>query len=204
MKSELAQRLLEICTKNVDLSDDPDGHWNNNQFNPKNLTEEQLQQVEEELIKHYEFERIVWMKLPADLDENGEPVIAKSRKITSPETDVKHTGQVGYVYSLVFLPMMYDYEALHTPVKGGCVLAPITYNPTSLLPKRSITIEWSPEFPQDIDKPQTWEDQKKVLHDKLEAVLENPEEYKPKGYRGCLIRYGLSKQYMGYKSISHE
>jgi len=194
MKSELAQRLLEICTKDVDdLSNDPLGHWNKSEFNPKNLTKEQVLQVEEELIKHCEFERIVWMQLPADLDENGEPVIAKSRKITSRETDVTHPGKVGYVYSLVFLPMMYDYEALHTPVKDGCVLAPITYNPTSLLPKRSITIEWSPEFPQDIDNPQTWEDQKKVLHDKLEAVLENPEEYKPNGYRGCLIRYGLSK-----------
>jgi len=96
MKSELAQRLLEICTKDVDkLSNDPLGHFSDNEFNPKNLTKEQVLQVEEELIKHYEFERIVWIQLPADLDENGEPVIAKSRKITSRETPRKGRMRVG-------------------------------------------------------------------------------------------------------------
>jgi hypothetical protein len=62
------------------------------------------------------------------------------------------------------------------------------YNPISFLPKRSITIEWSPEFPQDIDNPVTWEDQKKMLHDKLETILENPDLFLPEEYRGCLVR----------------
>jgi hypothetical protein len=101
-----------------------------------------------------------------------------------------HKGEVGYVYTLSFTPKMYDPMEMHQPVKDGCVFAPTVYNPQTFEPTRSITLTWSPEFPQDINAPtRTYEDDKQMIRDMLEKVLENPEEYKPKGYIGCLIRY---------------
>ena len=57
-------------------------------------------------------------------------------------------------------------------------------------PKQSITLTWSPDFHQDINAPaRPYEYDKQMIRDMLEKVLDSPEEYKPAGYTGCLIRY---------------
>lgn len=85
---------------------------------------------------------------------------------------------------------MYEPGELYQPVKDGCVFAPIVYNPETFEPKQSITLTWSPEFPQDINAPKrTYEDDKQMIREMLEKVLDNPEEYRPIGYIGCLVRY---------------
>ena len=185
MKSELAEKLMSICSPDKELSND---HNPDNVFGIENLTEEQRSQVEAELIKHFDFERIVWMDLPAGLAENGEAIVAKTVKISDTENP-KHTGKVGYIYKVLFTPLVYDPNSLHQPIKDGCVITPVIYDPATFQPKRSVTIEWSPDFPQDINNPVTWEDQKKMLHDKLETILENPDLFLPTGYRGCLVRF---------------
>jgi hypothetical protein len=81
---------------------------------------------------------------------------------------------------------------MYKPVKDGCVFAPITFNPETFEPKQSITLTWSPEFPQDIDAPKrTYEDDKQMIRNMLEKVLDNPEEYRPMGYTGCTLRYAV-------------
>ena len=186
MKSELAEKLMSICSPNASLENN---HSLDNTFGIDNLTEEQIQQIEEELIKHFEFSRIVWMDLPAGLTEEGKPIVAKSIIIHDIENP-KHTGQIGYIYKVLFTPIMYDPMEIYTPVKDGCVFAPIIYNPETFYPKRSITISWSPDFPQDIDvPPRTFEDDKQMIRDLLEKVLTNPEEYKPEGFRRCMVRF---------------
>ena len=186
MKSVLAEKLLSICLVDGELPDSYDIVAST--FGIDTLTEEQRTQVEEELMKHFEFSEIVWMKLPAELGEDGERILASTRKITN-SADPKYPGKVGHVYNMTFTPIMYDPADLHTPIKDGGVIAPLLIDPLAMLPKRSVTIEWLPEFPQDIDNPQTWEDQKKIVRDKLEAILENPHEYTPQGHRGCLLRF---------------
>ena len=176
---------MSICSPDKDLSND-----HNPAFGIDNLTDEQRTQVEEELIKHFGFERIVWMDLPAGLTEDGKAIVAKSIKIHDTDNP-KYAGKVGYLYTVWFTPKMYNTEEIYQPVKDGCVLSPVIYNPTTFLPKRSITIEWCPEFPVDLENPMTWEDEKKMIHDKLEMVLENAEDYIPAGYRGGILRFAV-------------
>jgi len=186
MKTILAEKLMSICAPNAPLENN---HSLDNTFGIDNLTEEQRTQVEAELIKHFDFEKIVWMELPAGLTEDKTTlIVAKTYKIT--DNDPKHTGKVGYVYKVLFTSKMYDPKELHEPVKDGCVFAPTTYNPKTFEPKQSITISWSPEFPQNIDAPQrTYEDDKQMIRDMLEKVLNNPEEYIPEGFRACIVRF---------------
>ena len=188
MKSELTEKLMSICSPNAPLQNN---HSLDNIFGIHNLTEEQRIQVEKELIKHFEFEKIVWMELPSGLTEDKTtPIAAKTYKITN--DDPKHSGKVGYVYQVLFTPKIYDPKELHEPVKDGCVFAPIIYNPETFTPKQSITITWSPEFPQDLNAPQrTYEDDKQMIRDMLEKVLANPEEYRPEGFRAGIVRLAV-------------
>ena len=178
MKSNLIEKLLSICGNSMEG------------FSINNSTEEQRVQVEVELIKHFEFDKIVWMDLPTGLTEDKKTVISvKSLKISDSDNPTyKH--KVGYVYTVVFTPKLYHPGDMYKPVKDGCVFAPTTYNPETFEPKQSITISWSPDFPQDIDAPvRTLEDDKQMIRNMLEKVLDTPEEYRPKGHIGCLIRF---------------
>ena len=178
MRSNLTEKLLSICGNSMEV------------FSINNSTEKQRVQVEEELIKHFEFDKIVWMDLSTGLTEDGKtPIVAKSLKISDLDNPTyKH--KVGYVYTISFTPKMYEPGEMYKPVKDGCVFAPTTYNPETFEPKQSITISWSPDFPQDIDTPaRTLEDDKQMIRDMLEKVLNTPEEYRPLGHVVCLVRF---------------
>jgi hypothetical protein len=186
MKSNITEKLLSICGS-VDKT-----YGCNDNESITQLTEQQRVQVEAELVKHFEFDKIVWMQFPAGLTEDKTtPIVAKSIKISdSVYPTYKH--KVGYVYTISFTPKMYEPGELYQPVKDGCVFAPTVYNPETFEPHQSITLTWSPEFPQDINAPQrTNEDDKQMIRDMLEKVLDNPEEYRPKGHIGCLVRYAV-------------
>jgi len=177
MKSKLAEKLLSICGNSNEV------------FGIRNLTDEQRTQIETELINHFEFDKIVWMKLHVDLTEDKEtPIVAKSIKISDLENP-KYTDKVGYIYTISFTPTIYDAMEIYKPVKDGCVFGPIVYNPETFEPTQSITLTWSPEFAQEFPSPTNEEVMKQSLRDKLEKVLNNPEEYKPEGYVGCIVRY---------------
>ena len=181
MKSNLAEKLLSICGSA------------NKTYGYNDLTEEQRIQIESELIKHFEFDKIIWMERPAGLTEDKTtPIVAKSIKISDSDNPTyKH--KVGYVYTIFFTPKMYESGELYQPVKDGCVFAPTTYDPQTFEPKQSITISWSPDFPQDIDAPvRTYEDDKQMIRNMLEKVLDNPEEYEPKGHIGCAVRFAIA------------
>ena len=178
MKSNLTEKLLSICGNSMEG------------FSINNSTEEQRVQVEVELIKHFEFDKIVWMDLPTGLTEDKKTVISvKSLKISDSDNPTyKH--KVGYVYTVNFTPKMYEPGEMYKPVKDGCVFGPIVYNPETFEPKQSITLTWSPDFPQDINAPvRTYEDDKQMIRNMLEKVLDNPEEYRPKGHIGGMIRF---------------
>ena len=186
MKTELAEKLMSICAPNAPLENN---HSLDNTFGIDNLTEEQRIQVEAELIKHFDFERIVWMDLPSGLTEDKSKAISVSTYKIS-DNDPKHSGKIGYVYKVLFTPKMYGPIEIYKPVKDGCVFAPVIYDPLTFQPTQSITLTWSPEFPQDINAPErTYEDDKQMIRDMLEKVLANPEEYRPEGFRACMVRF---------------
>tara|TARA_B110000503_G_scaffold87451_1_gene132841 strand:- start:751 stop:1314 length:564 start_codon:yes stop_codon:yes gene_type:complete len=186
MKSNLTEKLLTICGS-------ADKTYGCNDIESiTQLTEEQRIQVEAELIKHFEFDKIVWMELPSGLTEDGEKAISVKSTIISDSDNSTYKHKVGYVYNVSFTPKMYEPGEMYKPVKDGCVFSPTVYNPETFEPKQSITLTWSPEFPQDLDAPQrTYEDDKQMIRSMLEKVLDNPEEYRPKGHTGCLVRYAV-------------
>jgi hypothetical protein len=183
MKSNLTEKLLSICG---------DASKTYGCFDSTviiKLTEEQRIRIEAELIEHLGFDKIVWMDLPAGLSEGGAKAIAvKTTRILDQETP-PHKGQVGYVHTIIFTPKMYDPMEMYQPVKDGCVFAPTTYNAKTFEPTQSITLTWSPGFAQDFPTNNNEEMMKQSLRERLEKVLENPEEYKPNGFIGCLLRY---------------
>ena len=182
MKSNLTKKLASICGS----SDKIYGSTGSDNHAITQLTEEQRIQVEAELIKHFEFDKIVWMDLPTGLTEDKTTAISVKGITISDSDNPTYKHKVGYVYTISFTPKMYDPMEMYKPVKDGCVFGPTVYNPETFEPKQSITLTWSPEFPQVIG---TYQDDKQMIRDMLEKVLENPEEYKPKGHVGCLVRF---------------
>lgn len=180
MESNLTKKLLSIC------GDTHKTYGCNDNEGITRLTEEQRIQVEAELIKHFEFDKIVWMETHSGFTEDKTTrVVTRTIKISDSDNPTyKH--KVGYVYTVSFTPKMYGSDEIYKPVKDGCVFGPILYNPETFEPFQSITLTWSPEFTQDIE---AYEDDKQMVRDMLEKVLENPEEYKPKGHVGCLVRF---------------
>jgi hypothetical protein len=131
------------------------------------------------------------MDLPAGLTEDGErAIVMKTHKMSDVE-EPPYMGKVGYVYTIMFTPKMYDPMEIYKPVKDGCVFGPIVYNPETLEPTQSITLTWSPEFAQDFPTNNNEEMMKQSLRERLEKVLDNPEEYRPSGFIGCLLRYAV-------------
>ena len=175
-----------------------EGEVENVYFGKDNLTSEQVTQVEDLLKEHFGFSRIEWMELPAGIVTNslGEEVavVAKTKLIADTATD-DYKDRTCFFYQIVYSPVIYDPSTITIPVKDGMVISPLLYNPTTFEPSRKITIEWKPEdlFHKKGIQPITWDDEKTYLREKLEALLANPEEYKPKGRRGLMLRFALDK-----------
>jgi hypothetical protein len=159
-------------------------------YNVVALTDEQSQQVEQLVIDHFKVKKVLWMEIPAGMTEDGkEAIVAKTIKLDDEENPT-YEGKTAYVYQILFSPKMYDPKTVHSPVKDGCTFGPLLYNPENFEPSRSITITFSPTYPQDIDSKEDQDEvMKQSLHDKLEKVLANPEEYMHEGFRACMLRF---------------
>ena len=192
MENQITKRMMDIVGPVTDerhafgkYKQEP----NPGGYNVVALTDEQMQQVEQLVIDHYKVKKVLWMEIPSGLTEDGEQaIVAQTHKLL--DTDILYEGKTAYVYQILFTPKMYDPKTIHQPVKDGCTFGPLLYNPETFEPSRSITITFSPTFPQDIDSKEDQEQvMKQFLHDKLDKVLTNPEEYIPEAFRGCMLRF---------------
>jgi hypothetical protein len=192
MENQITKRMMDIVGPVTDerhafgkYKQEP----NPGGYNVVALTDEQIQQVEQLVIDHYKVKKVLWMEIPSGLTEDGEQaIVAQTHKLL--DTDILYEGKTAYVYQILFTPKMYDLKTIHQPVKDGCTFGPLLYNPETFEPSRSITITFSPTFPQDIDSKEDQEQvMKQFLHDKLDKVLTNPEEYMPEAFRGCMLRF---------------
>jgi hypothetical protein len=149
-------------------------------------------ELAEQLLKdHFKFKEVDWIDLPTTTTKIGKPIAALMHKL-SDEESTKYEGKTGYVYQITFTPKMYDPKTVHTPVKDGCTFGPLLYNPETFEPSRSITLTFNPTFPQDINSKEDQDEiMKQSLRDKLEKVLENPNEYMPEAFRGCMVRMAV-------------
>ena len=152
----------------------------------------QKELVEELLKNHFKFKQVDWMELPTGLDKNGNPIVAKTIKLDDKENPT-YEDKTAYVHQILFTPKMYDPTSfIKTPAKDGCTFGPLIYNPENFEPSRTITLTFNPTFPQDINsKEDQTETMKQQLRDKLEKVLQNPDEYMPEAFRGCLVRMAV-------------
>ena len=190
---------MTITEKFYAITGEPkEGELENYYYGVDNLTQTQITSVENLLKEHLGFSRVKWMELPTCLitDSQGEEVtvIAKTKLVGDTPTD-DWRDRTCYFYQIVYSPVIYDPKDITIPVKDGMVISPLLYNPATFEPSRKITIEWKPEdlFHNKGIQPITWEDEKAYIREKLEALLANPDKYKPKGRRGLMIRYALDK-----------
>lgn len=87
-----------------------------------------------------------------------------------------------YLYSINLTPEIYDPMKIHIPVKNGCAITPVMYNPTNFIPYREIVLNRSFENSEDTVS------SRQNLHKLLDQILDNPDEYQIKGDRGIMIR----------------
>jgi hypothetical protein len=81
---------------------------------------------------------------------------------------------------------MYDPNKVNQPVKDGACITPTFYNPETFEPTKKIVLTYSPERPA--NEMGSEELIRQELHDLLDKVFDNPEEYAVKGERGVLVR----------------
>jgi len=170
MKSIIAEKLIDIC-----------GTDNDHGYGIDNLTARQLKAVESVLIKHLKFDRIEWMDAPRVVSLPNGPMMCHTMKLADIQ-EISYKNKVGYIYKVMFSPVMYDPTAYVKPVKNGCSMTPVVYDLTTCGPRKYIMLSWSPG--DNSDKQMKFE-----LMDKLFDVLENPEDYMQKGLRGVLLRF---------------
>jgi len=190
---------MTIAEKFYAVTGEPkEGEVENYYYGLSNLTLEQQKKIEELLFEHFSFSKVEWMDLPAGvvINSQGEEmaIVAKTKLVRdTPVDDFK--DKTCYLYQIIYTPVLYDPNTVKTPVKDGMVMSPLLYDPTTFEPNRSLTIYWHPEdlFHEKNIQPITWEDEKTYLREKLEVLLANPDEYKPKGKRGLMVRFALDK-----------
>ena len=93
-----------------------------------------------------------------------------------------------YLLSLGLTPEMYDPNQLIKPVKNGAAMGPTIYDPSTFEPRKHILLTWSPDVTQDLLGTNNEETLRNDIHKLLDDVLDNPEEYQTKGFRGVYVR----------------
>lgn len=125
------------------------------------------------------------LTMPSVQGKNNETIYTPNSIKLSDLTEFK--GRC-YLLSLAITPEMYDPNQLIKPVKNGAAIGPTIYDPSTFEPRKHILLTWSPEVVQDILNIDTEQEQRQILHNLLDDVLDNPEEYKTKGMRHVLVR----------------
>jgi hypothetical protein len=161
---------------------------------------EELNPYKERILQTEEFsecDELIIMKYPVTILENGKTV----QNVTYKHKEGQKFKGKCYLLSLSLTPQMFDPKKMHTPVLDGACITPTMYDPTTFEPKKKIVLEFSPEFAQDqyiygLGSPSMIEDAekngerilRKQLHEKLDRIFDNPENYQVKGEKGMFVR----------------
>jgi hypothetical protein len=121
---------------------------------------------------------------PLVKDKNGEILTTSTVKLS----DVMTFKGKCYLLSLTLTPEMYDPIKAFEPVKNGASISPTVYDPMTFEPRKHILLTWSPEMAQDLLGTNNEGTLRNDIHKLLDDVLNNPEEYQTKGFRGVLVR----------------
>ena len=172
------KELIEI----VKLTKKEDELYMDNTLYGKNL--EKYKDIIMNTDEFKECESLEIIEYPIVKSRNGEGLTPYTIKLSDL---MKFKGKC-YLLSLNLTPEMYDPNQLLKPVKNGAAMGPTIYDPSTFEPRKHILLTWSPEMSQDISGVNDELTLRNDIHKLLDDVLDNPEEYKTKGFRGVLVR----------------
>ena len=157
-----------------------------------------MENIKEEILKCEEFSECTELTI---LDY---PTYENEGKTYSVPTFKVYDGQKfdgkGLLLSISLTPEMFNPETIHNPVKDGACITPILYSPLTFEPTKKIVLQFNPERVQD-DIINNGEVIRQELHDLLDKVLDNPQDYQIKGERSVLVRGVFEKNEDG--TITH-
>lgn len=153
-----------------------------------NIYGEYLESYKDDLLKCDEFNEVIditFVKNPR-IEGNVEPTEVKSYIV---KDGMKLKGHV-VLYSITLTPEVYDpSDRYYKSVKDGASISPTIYDMKQFIPLKYISLEFSPELAQDSSSfPDSVTQFKQQLHETLDKVLNNPNEYRIKGFRGIMLR----------------
>jgi hypothetical protein len=172
------KELIEI----VELSRNDNGLYMDNLLYGKNL--EKYKKIIMNTDEFKECDSLEILEHPLVKDNNGKILNTSTVKLS----DVMKFKGKCYLLSLTLTPEMYDPNQLIKPVKNGAAMGPVIYDPMTFEPRKHILLTWSPEMAQDLLGTNNEGTLRNDIHKLLDDVLENPEEYQTKGFRGVLVR----------------
>ena len=172
------KELIEI----VELSRNDNGLYMDNLLYGKNL--EKYKKIIMNTDEFKECDSLEILEHPLVKDNNGEVLNTSTVKLS----DVMKFKGKCYLLSLTLTPEMYDPNRLIKPVKNGAAMGPVIYDPMTFEPRKHILLTWSPEMAQDLLGTNNERTLRNDIHKLLDDVLDNPEEYQTKGFRGVLVR----------------
>lgn len=170
--------LLQILFKNGPIDNF------NNDIGDYLISGDMLKNYKDELMKCDEFSEVLdiqFVTLPS-IETNNTSTHVKSYIV---KEGMKLQGNV-ILYSISLTPEMYspNFEI----VKNGASISPSIYSPITFTPYKIISLTWTPELAQDISVTFGENELRKRLHDTLDDILDNPDEYRIKGQRSIMIR----------------
>jgi hypothetical protein len=124
------------------------------------------------------------LTMPLVKGKNGEIYTTNTIKLS----DLTEFKGRCYLLSLGLTPKMYNPNQLIKPVKNGAAIGPTIYDPSTFEPRKHILLTWSPEMAQDMSGTNNELTLRNDIHKLLDDVLDNPDEYKTKSFRGILVR----------------
>lgn len=131
-----------------------------------------------------ECEELIIMKFPVTIDGDGNKIDTKTYKLTENQ---KFKGKC-YLLSLSLTPEMFDPNKMYEPVLDGSCITPTVYDINTFEPRKKIIMEFSPEAAQDFEAINPENEIRKKLHERLDQILDNPENYRIKGTKGIMVR----------------
>jgi len=163
------------------------GKTENDSFNE--LYGKQLKKYKDIILKTDEFkdcESLDILEHPVSKSKDGNVLTPYTIKLSD---IMKFKGRC-YLLSLTLTPEMYDPTLMLEPVKDGAAIGPTVYDPITFEPKRQILLTYNPSVHFNIKNPfePTEEMKRGEIHQLLDKVLDNFDEYKIKGVKGVLVR----------------
>jgi hypothetical protein len=174
------KEFLEI----VQLSQPEDNLLMDNQLYGKNL--EKYKEIIFKTDEFNECESLDILEYPLSKSKDGKVLTPYTVKLSDV---MKFKGRC-YLLSLTLTPEMYDPTLMLKPVKDGAAIGPTVYDPITFEPKRQILLSFNPSVHFNFKNPfeHSEEFKRDEIHQLLDKVLDNFDEYKIKGNKEVLVR----------------